>query len=332
MNWNLIGHEWAVQMLTKHIEQNQVRHAYLFSGPRGIGRRTLALRFAQSLNCTDLMPDGLPCGQCRVCRQTMQMQHPDLTIIQMAEDKTAILVDQIRELQHILSRSPFEAKFRIGLLLNFELATESAQNALLKTLEEAPTQAVLLLTVDAVESMLPTIVSRCEVMRLRAMRLDLLSQQLEEKHHIEPDQSQYLAHISGGRTGEALRLAHNEEGLRKRAELMEELLEAIRSDRNDRLDSADKKYHYTGREALRDACTVWLTFWRDVMVCAAGENAPLLNPDYEQVIRQLSETLGLQTAREQATAVQTTINRLEANVNVWQLAEVLLLDLPRIAI
>jgi DNA polymerase-3 subunit delta' len=315
-------------MLQKHIEQEQVRHAYLFSGPRGIGRRTLALRFAQALSCTARNPDGSPCGECRVCRQTMQMQHPDLTVIEMAEDKTAILVDQIRELQHVLSRSPFEAQYRIGLLLNFDKATESAQNALLKTLEEAPTQAILLMTVDTVESMLPTIASRCEIMRLRAMKLDALGLKLEEKFQIDPERAQFLAHISGGRIGEALRLAEDAQGLDNRTQIIDELLAAIRNDRNARLDYADKKFHRSSRDVLRDAGQIWLTFWRDVIVRAAGEDAPLLNPDYEQEINQMGETLGLQTAREQVSVLQQTMNRLDANVNVWLLAEVLLLDLP----
>ena len=108
----------------------------------------------------------------------MEMTQPDLNVVECAEDSNSIKVDQIRELQHSLSLTPFEAQYRIGLLLNFETATESAQNALLKTLEEAPKRVVLLMTVDAVENLLPTVSSRCEILRLRPMASETLSKVL----------------------------------------------------------------------------------------------------------------------------------------------------------
>src|SRR6185436_11236356 len=81
-NWNLIGNEWAVDMLKKHIANGTTRHAYLFAGPPGLGRRTLALRFAQALNCQTPVAAGIPCGACRDCRQIEAMQHADLTIVE----------------------------------------------------------------------------------------------------------------------------------------------------------------------------------------------------------------------------------------------------------
>jgi len=81
-NWNLVGHEWAVDMLKKHVINRTTRHAYLFAGPPGLGRRTLALRFAQTLNCQTPVDAGIPCGECRDCKQIAAMQHADLTVIQ----------------------------------------------------------------------------------------------------------------------------------------------------------------------------------------------------------------------------------------------------------
>jgi len=254
MDWQIFGHDWAVNLLNKHLVNEQLHHAYLFSGPDGIGRRTLALRFAQAINCENKDEQGNPCGECRICCQTMEMKQPDLSIIECAEGSNSIKVDQIRELQHLLSLTPFEAQYRISLLLDFEKATISAQNALLKTLEEAPKRAVLLLTVDAIENVLPTISSRCEIMRLRPMNAQQLSTTLESHWKMDTGNAGLLAQVSGGRLGEALRYAQDPELLEKRKQNLDDLLTLIGQDRVDRLKYAEKQFRHnrnTFREALQ---------------------------------------------------------------------------------
>src|SRR4030042_807290 len=98
MGWDLIGHTWAAEMLRQHIAANRMRHAYLFSGPRGVGRRSLALNFAQAINCPTPTAPGVPCGTCRVCEQTARMQQADLTIIQSEAEGESLKVDQVRDL------------------------------------------------------------------------------------------------------------------------------------------------------------------------------------------------------------------------------------------
>src|SRR5512133_79239 len=105
--WDLIGHEWAVDMLKKHLVNGTTRHAYLFAAPPGIGRRTLALRFAQALNCQTPTGPGIPCGECRNCKQIAAMQHPDLTGIQAEAEDGIIKVDQIRDTRRTLTLKPY---------------------------------------------------------------------------------------------------------------------------------------------------------------------------------------------------------------------------------
>jgi DNA polymerase III subunit delta' len=197
MGWEVAGHAWAEHLLYEHLVRGEVRHAYLLTGPAGVGRRTLALRFTQALNCLQPPAPGEFCGQCRVCRQTAAMQHSDLAVVQAEKEGGTLKVEQVRDLQRSLSLLPYEAHFRVALLLRFEEAHPSAQNALLKTLEEAPQRVILLLTADSAENLLPTIVSRCEVLRLRPMALDHLQTYLETQGMDAVD-ARLLAHLSGG--------------------------------------------------------------------------------------------------------------------------------------
>jgi len=127
-----------------------------------------------------------------------KMQHPDLDILQADQSTGQLKVDQIRELQHHLALSPYEARYRIALLLNFERANPNAANALLKTLEEPPDQVILILTADSPENLLPTIVSRCEVIRLRPLSYELLASQLVRNLGVDPERAEILAHVSNG--------------------------------------------------------------------------------------------------------------------------------------
>ena len=201
-NWNLLGHEWAVEMLKQHLSRDSVRHAYLFSGPPGIGRRTLALRFAQALNCPNPVAPGEPCGKCKTCQQIERMQYADLAVIQAEKEGGTLKVEQIRAVRQSLVLKPYQGKYRVALFLRFQEANPNAANALLKTLEEAPAHVILILTADTAEQLLPTVVSRCEVLRLRPLPMDVVETYLKT-HGADESTARLLAHVSGGRPGYA---------------------------------------------------------------------------------------------------------------------------------
>jgi len=326
-NWNLLGHEWAVDMLRQHVAHDAARHAYLFCGPPGLGRRTLALRFAQALNCASPLAPGEPCLTCRDCKQIESTQHPDLTIIQAENEGGTLKVDQVREVRRTLTLKPYQSKYRVAIFLRFQEANDNAANALLKTLEEAPAHVILLLTADSPEQLLPTIVSRCEVMRLRPLPVSSVEAWLRERG-TDVEQARLIAHISSGRPGYALRLLEDENLLDTREQRLNDLQTLLPSTRVTKFAYAEKLAK--DKDAMRQTIMIWLSYWRDVMLRAAQAETPIINMDRNMEIEFLADRLDLSKARRVASALERALEQMDRNVNGRLLAEVLLLDLPKV--
>ena len=237
--WHMIGHSWATDILRKLIANQQLRHAYLITGPPGIGRRTLALRISQSLNCPQPPAPGVPCRSCHTCQRIEKMEHPDLSIVEVEEDSRTIKIEQVRTLQHGIMLAPYEAPYRIALLLNFEQASPNAANALLKLLEEPPPKVIMLLTALDAESLLPTIVSRCEQISLRSVSLDITALGLQKMWEIPAEEAKSLSHISGGRPGYALTLYKDTDIADQRTDWLNDHQRMLKANRVERFQYAE---------------------------------------------------------------------------------------------
>jgi DNA polymerase III subunit delta' len=327
MSWNLLGNEWAVQLLIAHAAHEKMKHAYLFTGPTGVGRRTMALKFAQAVNCPCPAAPGIPCGQCSTCKRLFAMQHPDLAVVQADQTGGILKVDQIRELQHFLSLSPYEARYRFALLLRFEEANQNAANALLKSLEEPSPQVILALTAESAESLLPTIVSRCEIIRLSPLQVKAASEGISTLLNVSSERARLLAHLSNGRPGYAIRLQENEERMVRRQDWLDEHQNLLKSNRLTRFAFAEGLSK--DKETLRQVLLVWLSFWRDVLLLSSGTSAPITNLDRESEIQALADRFSIREAYDIISSLERTLHLMERNVNPRLALEVLLLDMPK---
>ena len=332
MSWNLIGHDWAVDTLIKHIQKGNVRHAYLFCGPDGVGRRSLALRFAQALTCPLSKETGEPCQSCPSCQRISRMQHPDLFIVSVPENRKEILIEQVRALQHDLSLAPYEAPYRIGMLLDFHNASMAAQNAMLKTLEEPTSRAILLVTASRPEDLLPTIASRCEVMLLRPARMDEVARTLEKETGTTKADAEKIARLSGGCYGQAMAMQRNPETVERIGNLIDDLLRVMAAPLHDRFAYAEELAvrKSATRDKLQATIRVWISFWRDVLMINGGAKEPIIHTDYHVALDRLAAEIPSAEIHAQLSRLEDALDQLDKNANSRMLAEVLVMDLPHL--
>jgi len=332
MSWNLLGHETAIQFLQIHSQPEKICHAYLITGAEGVGRETLALAFVKALNCANPPSKGDFCGECQPCRQIDAQAFPDLAILRIAEGARELKIEQVRAMQQSLALAPYQSNYRVVLIPDFQRATMGASNALLKSLEEPPSRAIIILTADARESLLETIASRCEVVRLRPMRIDDLAKELQTKHGLSEGESRKLAQLAGGRVGTAMHYLRDEELLEKYKNVLDQLEEILGMNLRDRLKYVEKLQRAKGqaRETYSFLIATWLTFWRDVLICSEAGEVPLVNLEKEELIRHTAAALNLQQVAGILQRHEEALTMLDQYVNSRLILENLLLNLPRL--
>jgi len=214
----------------------------------------------------------------------------------------------------------------VAVLCEFERATPEAANALLKTLEEPPDQVVLILTATEADVLLPTIVSRCQVLSLRPLPLALVKEALVSRWGADPAHAELLAHLSGGRLGWAVRALEDEALLTRREECLDDLASLMSKGRVERLAFATRLSRDPG--LARETLALWLGWWRDVLLLASGSQVPVTNIDRGAMLRQQAGQVTLRQAQRMVAQLQSTIKNLDQNVNLRLALEVLLLSLP----
>ena len=333
--WGVVGHGWAVATLAHHIRAIRVQHAYLFTGARAIGKRTLAVAFARALLCRQPNPPCSEQNQCRVCMLIAAGKHPDVSILAPVISgkivgSVKIGIEPIRELIRQFSLRPLEADRRVAIITDFEAAGRPASDALLKTLEEPPGNGIIVLTADSCADLPPTIVSRCARVALRPLPCGLVKQVLSERWGAAAEQAGMLARLSGGRLGWAVELLQDDSALETRAARLSELRALLPAARVERFAYAGELCK--NRRELTAALDLWACWWRDVMHVASGAPTPLTNADRRADVLLAANSLTTPEAARAVASVRAAQARLKRNANARMVLEVLLLDLPRISV
>lgn len=331
--WPIIGHEWALELLAHALCGGRPSHAYLFTGPAQVGKTTVARAFAQALVCErSAQNSGTPCTDghdaCRTCQRVAQGRYPDVQII--AAEKNTIQIDQVRALQNDAAIAPLEGRRKVFIISEIERASLPAANALLKTLEEPPSQVILLLTTARRDLVLPTILSRCQVIALRPLPQAQVRTALQMRWGVDEERAALLAQLSAGRLGWAVTAHTDAELWETRARHLDALLALTSAGYLGRLAYAETLSRAGGE--LETALGLWAAWWRDVLLVQRGLLSAVLNLDRKaQLIQQADLYRPDQVEAALADLVQT-VRRIKSNVNARLALDVLLLRLPKSAV
>ncbi len=339
MSWNIIGHEWAVEYLRLSISKGRDAQSYLISGPAGIGKALLALRIAQTLNCEQ--GGAEPCLACRECRRIERGNHPDVRIAGMASqaaglraDEAArqkeLKIDTVRAWQQDIALRPYEGRRRVFILHDAERLTVEASNAMLKTLEEPPDYATLILVANSAD-LLQTIVSRCQLIRLRPLPRRQIETVLREHHDLAESDAAVLAAWSDGRLGWALRMIDTPDELERRAQHLQTLRELETRPGGLAFRWAEERAkEYRGGEQARvlEWLDLWQSWWRDVLLAAADCPEFISNIDCRQDIEAAARRHNIGEVYQFISRINHATRQLRENVNPQLALENLILHLP----
>lgn len=333
--WQTVGQDKAVFLLQRSLETNQLANAYLFIGPKHVGKATLAINLAQALNCGTKEP---PCGQCLSCRKILSGTHADVRMINIdslinSRLRSEIGIDQIRELQHSASLPPFEGKYKVFIIDDAGYLSLEAANCLLKTLEEAVGKLLFILLATNERLVLPTIISRCQQIELPPVPTNIVAEALQEYRHVEASKASSLATLSRGRLGWAFSAASDESIIKQRTDCIRNLINIVKSDYVDRFAVASQLtvQFNQAREVIYELFELWLHWWRDLLLVNVknGEMITFME-DYAQVT-QIAACFSISQIKDVIRSIENAERQLRQNANSRLVLEMLLLSMPRLS-
>ena len=331
----ILGHEQIIEHLQNAVTMDKVSHAYIINGPDKSGKMMLAEAFAQTLECEKLEDvvknaaqpsDVEPCMECHSCKQALSDNQPDIIYVSHEKPNT-ISVDDIRaQINNDIAIKPYSSPYKIYIMNEAEKMTPQAQNAILKTLEEPPEYAVIMLLTSNVNSLLPTILSRCVVLNMKPVADELVRNYLMHQLQVPDYKAEVCVAFARGNIGKAKSLASSEDFDNIKNEALS-LLKYIQDMDLSEITAAIKKiteYKLQINDYL-DLIAIW---YRDVLLFKATSDVNhLVFREEISAIRRVAQRSSYEGIEEVIEALDKAKRRLDANVNFDLTMELLMLEI-----
>lgn len=322
---HIIGHENIIKSLKNTILNNNVSHGYLFQGSKSIGKSKLARVFAKTLLCKE--KKDVPCNQCTSCLKFDSGNHPDVYIQNVQGE--SFKKEQIEELQRSIKTLPYEGERKIYILEDIDKITQQAQNSFLKTLEEPPIYVTILMTVTNSHSLLPTIVSRCQVLKLRPVESIKIEELLVNNYHKSQEEARIISSFSNGIIGEAINLAHSEDFRNQREEIISVIDRTLNSDKFKIFSISE--FFQSQREKIEGILDMMMVWFRDVLFLKElDESNFIINKDKIDILANHSLKLNREKIYEIIKILNKTKENISSNVNYDLSIEVMLLSIQEV--
>ncbi len=321
---DIIGQEQIKEHLQNALTAKKISHAYIINGEKSAGKEFIAKIFAQALQCEK--GEVNPCQECHSCKQALSDNQPD--IIRVSHEKpNSISVDDIRaQINNDVAIKPYSSPYKVYIVNEAEKMTVQAQNAILKTLEEPPEYAVILLLTTNVNSLLPTILSRCVVLNMKPVADALVKKYLMEEMQVPDYKAEVCVAFARGNIGKARLLAASEDFENVKSEALS-LLKYIQDMELYEIIAAIKKINDFKLD-VNDYLDIMAIWYRDVLLFKATNDVNhLVFREEIQSLRKIAQRSSYEGIESVIEALEKAKNRLNANVNFELTMELLMLEI-----
>ena len=318
---NIIGHEQIKEHLQNAISMNKVSHAYIFNGPDRSGKMALANSFAMALQCEQHSTEG--CMECHSCQQALSGNQPDIIYLQHEKPNTISVDDIRRQINNDIGIKPYASPYKIYIVSEAEKMSQQAQNALLKTIEDPPAYAVILLLTSNADSFLPTILSRCITLNLKPVPDTAIHNFLMERYQIPDYKADICTAFAQGNVGKAVQLASSEEFNEIKASALQLVKRVKDIELHEMIETVKRISDY--KLEINDYFDIMFIWYRDVLLYKATSdiNSLIFKDEISDIKKQASKSSyeGIETIIK---SLDKAKNRLNANVNFDLVIELLL--------
>lgn len=321
MNFSeIIGHKNIVDSLTKSLNNEDIAHAYIFEGPSGIGKKTMAKIFSTAILCKS---DNKLCGTCQSCLLLNTNSHPDLKVV---TPDPSISVDEIRNIVRDINVRPYYGGRKVYIIEDADRMTIQAQNSLLKTLEEPPEYGVIILTTQSIDMLLPTIISRGIIKKFHRNSTDEIEQYIIKKYSEHKERAKVVSTLCDGVIGNVKQIIESDSFTKVREKTLQIIERISYGNKNEAFDSI--KFFTENKDDIDLIMHLMLLWSRDILILKeTGSEVLIINIDAKDQLLRIAHSINSDKVVRWVDAVIDTIQKLKSNANFQLTIEVMLLKL-----